>query len=128
MLCGNNLCVNEFYHFAKLFETEGMKAYVELVQRREREIGTDMLTHQKVCLDSYSQPSSHVLMNALVERCRLHRQPDEDRYRRHLLDRCHGQGRHRGAVHQDEDVIVDAPYSIIYVLSVVYLDIIPSAL
>lgn len=25
-----------------------MKAYVELVQRREREIGCDVLTHQKV--------------------------------------------------------------------------------
>ncbi|VDB95753.1 unnamed protein product [Peniophora sp. CBMAI 1063] len=33
--------------FAKAFAKEGMKAYVELVQRREREIGTDMLTHQK---------------------------------------------------------------------------------
>lgn len=27
-----------------------MKAYVELVQRKERELGTDMLTHQKVSL------------------------------------------------------------------------------
>lgn len=26
-----------------------MKAYVELVQRRERELGCDVLTHQKVC-------------------------------------------------------------------------------
>ncbi|CEH15671.1 isocitrate lyase [Ceraceosorus bombacis] len=34
-------------HFAKGFSTEGMKAYVELVQRREREIGCDVLTHQK---------------------------------------------------------------------------------
>jgi len=25
-----------------------MKAYVELVQRKERELGTDVLTHQKV--------------------------------------------------------------------------------
>jgi len=33
--------------FAKAFATEGMKAYVELIQRRERELGTDMLTHQK---------------------------------------------------------------------------------
>ncbi|CCL98418.1 uncharacterized protein FIBRA_00415 [Fibroporia radiculosa] len=33
--------------FAKAFATEGMKAYVELVQRREREIGCDVLTHQK---------------------------------------------------------------------------------
>ena len=33
--------------FAKAFKEEGMKAYVELVQRREREIGCDVLTHQK---------------------------------------------------------------------------------
>ena len=33
--------------FAGAFAKEGMKAYVELVQRREREIGCDVLTHQK---------------------------------------------------------------------------------
>ncbi|KAI0264011.1 isocitrate lyase [Gloeopeniophorella convolvens] len=33
--------------FARSFATEGMKAYVELIQRKERELGTDMLTHQK---------------------------------------------------------------------------------
>ncbi|EGN98414.1 hypothetical protein SERLA73DRAFT_55765 [Serpula lacrymans var. lacrymans S7.3] len=33
--------------FAKEYAKEGMKAYVELVQRKEREIGTDVLTHQK---------------------------------------------------------------------------------
>ncbi|KAF9527587.1 isocitrate lyase icl [Crepidotus variabilis] len=33
--------------FAKNFAQTGMKAYVELVQRREREIGCDVLTHQK---------------------------------------------------------------------------------
>jgi len=27
-----------------------MKAYVEIVQRKEREIGCDVLTHQKVCI------------------------------------------------------------------------------
>jgi isocitrate lyase len=26
-----------------------MKAYVELIQRKEREINCDVLTHQKVC-------------------------------------------------------------------------------
>ena len=34
--------------FAKAFATEGMKAYVELIQRKEREIGCDVLTHQRV--------------------------------------------------------------------------------
>ncbi|KAL5482821.1 ICL1 [Sanghuangporus weigelae] len=33
--------------FASAFQKEGMKAYVEIVQRREREIGCDVLTHQK---------------------------------------------------------------------------------
>ena len=33
--------------FAKAFAQEGMKAYVELVQRPERESGCDVLTHQK---------------------------------------------------------------------------------
>lgn len=33
--------------FAKAYATEGMKAYVEIVQRQEREIGCDVLTHQK---------------------------------------------------------------------------------
>lgn len=32
---------------AKAYKTEGMKAYVELVQRREKETGCDVLTHQK---------------------------------------------------------------------------------
>jgi len=33
--------------FARNFAKEGMKAYVELIQRRERDIGCDVLTHQK---------------------------------------------------------------------------------
>jgi len=33
--------------FAKAFAQDGMKAYVELIQSKERELGTDMLTHQK---------------------------------------------------------------------------------
>lgn len=32
-----------------------MKAYVELVQRKERELGTDVLTHQKVCTSRYDR-------------------------------------------------------------------------
>lgn len=32
---------------AKAYKTEGMKAYVDLVQRREKELGCDVLTHQK---------------------------------------------------------------------------------
>jgi isocitrate lyase len=29
------------------YKTDGMLAYVELVQRKEKEIGCDVLTHQK---------------------------------------------------------------------------------
>ena len=32
---------------AKGYSTDGMKAYVELVQRREKALGVDVLTHQK---------------------------------------------------------------------------------
>lgn len=35
------------YELSKAFKTEGMKAYVELVQKKEKEIGCDVLTHQK---------------------------------------------------------------------------------
>ena len=34
-----------------------MKAYVELIQRKERDIGCDVLTHQKVCPTSPSDPA-----------------------------------------------------------------------
>lgn len=35
--------------FAKNFAKDGMLAYVTYVQRKERELGTDVLTHQKAC-------------------------------------------------------------------------------
>ena len=38
---------------AARYKTEGMLAYVELVQRKEKEIGCDVLTHQKWCAYSY---------------------------------------------------------------------------
>ncbi|KAM0263945.1 hypothetical protein ACHAQJ_000980 [Trichoderma viride] len=38
---------------AKKFKTDGMKAYVDLVQRREKELGCDVLTHQKWSGASY---------------------------------------------------------------------------
>ncbi|WVQ85129.1 isocitrate lyase [Cryptococcus sp. DSM 104549] len=41
----SNAYIND--SFAKAFSTEGMKAYVELIQSKEREIGCDVLTHQK---------------------------------------------------------------------------------
>ncbi|OWZ70369.1 isocitrate lyase [Cryptococcus neoformans] len=41
----SNAYINDL--FANAFSKEGMKAYVELIQSREREIGCDVLTHQK---------------------------------------------------------------------------------
>ncbi|KAK8844566.1 isocitrate lyase [Kwoniella newhampshirensis] len=41
----SNAYIND--KFARAFSQEGMKAYVELIQRKEREIGCDVLTHQK---------------------------------------------------------------------------------
>ena len=43
------------YKIAELsarFKEEGMVAYVELIQRKEKEIGCDVLTHQKWCIFS----------------------------------------------------------------------------
>jgi isocitrate lyase len=42
----SNAYINDL--FAANFAKDGMKAYVELIQRKEREIGCDVLTHQKV--------------------------------------------------------------------------------
>jgi hypothetical protein len=55
-----------------------MKAYVELIQRKEREIGCDVLTHQKVCP---LLPPAGCGIDNLVVRCRLRRFNDDDRYR-----------------------------------------------
>ncbi|KAK5988412.1 2-methylisocitrate lyase [Cladobotryum mycophilum] len=41
------------HELARDFKTDGMKAYVELVQRREKELGCDVLTHQKWSGASY---------------------------------------------------------------------------
>lgn len=35
------------WNLSKSFKTEGMKAYVDLVQKKEKEAGCDVLTHQK---------------------------------------------------------------------------------
>lgn len=43
-------CVAEL---AEKFKQDGMLAYVELIQRKEKEIGCDVLTHQKWSGASY---------------------------------------------------------------------------
>lgn len=42
-----------------------MKAYVELIQRRERELGTEVLTHQKVSDLLLCSPSAVHLLTIL---------------------------------------------------------------
>lgn len=43
-----------------------MKAYVELVQRRERDLSTDVLTHQKACSSFEGVPSvAHIFITHL---------------------------------------------------------------
>lgn len=52
----SNAYIND--KFAKAFAQDGMKAYVELIQRKERAIGCDVLTHQKVSLSFELQQMS----------------------------------------------------------------------
>lgn len=74
-----------------------MKAYVELIQRKERELGTDVLTHQKV--GPSNDQGSLMLMLSEVERRRLRRQSYQNCHWRCLLYFRDGQGCYRGAVH-----------------------------
>ena len=57
--------------FAKNFSKTGMKAFVELIQRREGEIGCDVLTHQKVGNFALFERYTTMLTDLVVERCRL---------------------------------------------------------
>ena len=58
-----------------------MKAYVELIQRKEREIGCDVLTHQKV---PHFLDVSYCETDDTVVRSRLRRFNDDDRYGRNV--------------------------------------------
>lgn len=92
----SNAYINDL--FAAAFAKEGMKAYVELIQRRERDIGCDVLTHQKV--------SRHrVSLTAVVWR-RLCRRFDDDCDWRRLFYRCDGQRSDRESVWQVVDVFM----------------------
>ncbi|KAI0081185.1 ICL-domain-containing protein [Panus rudis PR-1116 ss-1] len=46
-LAGLHLNAAAAYELSQRFKTDGMLAYVELVQRKEKELGCDVLTHQK---------------------------------------------------------------------------------
>lgn len=52
-LAGLHTTATITHELAKSYKTDGMKAYVDLVQRREKELGVDVLTHQKWSGASY---------------------------------------------------------------------------
>ena len=41
------LTIRNAAELAERFKTDGMLAYVDMIQKREKEIGCDVLTHQK---------------------------------------------------------------------------------
>ena len=47
-LAGLHLNATATAELAERFKRDGMLAYVSLIQRKERDIGTDVLLHQKV--------------------------------------------------------------------------------
>jgi isocitrate lyase len=55
---------------AKGFKKDGMFAYVDLIQRREKAVGTDVLTHQKWSganyIDGILQSLSHLKMLLMI--------------------------------------------------------------
>ena len=83
--------------FASAFAKEGMKAYVEIVQRKEREIGCDVLTHQKV-RPSHLHNSMVFAHSDAVERRRLRRQSAQDCDGWGLVDSSHGKRCHGGPI------------------------------
>lgn len=70
-----------------------MKAYVELIQKKEREIGCDVLTHQKVDM-LHPQAIASFLTTRKVEWRGLRRQPDQNRYGWSLLNSGYGKWCH----------------------------------
>ena len=55
---------------ARRYKTEGINAYVDLIQNKERELGVDIITHQKWSVSSPSSISSsvaHMRQNTGVE-------------------------------------------------------------
>lgn len=78
-----------------------MKAYVEIVQRKERELGTDVLTHQKVHHFSHLlRFPDPILMMDIVEWRRVCGQPVNDNHGWYLIDGSYGQRCHRGSVQE----------------------------
>lgn len=52
-----------FWELAQKFETQGMKAYVDLVQQKEKDLHCDLLTHQKWSGAEYVDSMLQVIQN-----------------------------------------------------------------
>ena len=76
-----------------------MKAYVELIQRKERDIGCDVLTHQKVWFKLKFPCVACADFAILVVWRRAYRSIAHDGHRRRFFHCGYGKGRHRGAVY-----------------------------
>lgn len=62
---------------ARRFKDEGMLAYVNLIQKKEKEVGCDVLTHQKWCESTLLLRvwalSNTPMLSVFQERSELHR-------------------------------------------------------
>lgn len=101
--CRTDLSCSPTAELAKRFKTDGMLAYVELIQKKEKEIGCDVFTHQKWSGASYSDrvlngaSHTHTLGLWRTDAQRLTRCTDHSRRcwvvcdcrRRQGLDRAH---------------------------------------
>ena len=67
-LAGLHLNATATAELAARFKNDGMLAYVDLVQRKEKEIGCDVLTHQKWCV--LTSKSLTTCQNMLTDDCR----------------------------------------------------------
>ena len=82
-----------------------MKAYVELVQRKEREIDCDVLTHQRVCRLLCTIAFPPLTFHSVVEWRRVHRQHVDDCDWWYLFNGCDGQGRDGGSIYHQRKAI-----------------------
>ncbi|KAI9568603.1 isocitrate lyase [Boletus coccyginus] len=70
--------------FAGAFAKEGMKAYVEIVQRKEREIGCDVLTHQKWSGGDYADSLLKTVTGGVSSTAAMGKGVTEDQFKARL--------------------------------------------
>lgn len=72
-LAGLHLNAAATAELASRFKTDGMLAYVDLVQKKEKEIGCDVLTHQKWYADLILLYQRRLIHHCVQERSQLRR-------------------------------------------------------